>query len=425
MAYFQVNPNDPPGKQVSSLVNQLQIFLNNLEMEGGVGEPGEKGEKGDTGDPGATGPQGSPGPKGDPGDPGPAGVDGYTPIKGVDYFDGADGLPGADGSPGPKGDPGDTGPAGADGVDGTFTLSAISGIGTIPSTGWVANTGDYPYKIDVAISDVTVNDIVDTSIAPNDADIVFEAEICPTIDSYDGGITIYAKRVPTASISFTYMIVAPGTGSPIYANKIDVPPSSPHSKDDEFSGSSLDAKWTQLYKGTNDTIAVESGHLVLECPLGTQHRILGVVQPTPADSYSSVCQFNIESLSWNFFGLGLMVRNSSNEKTVWCGLISHSNFGMYTGYAQRLNGETFFAETDLCNFQNQTGYFKLDYDHTTGVLTWSISVTGVRFRKMWSCNISDFIGATPDQIGIMIHPWDDTGSGWGGLATFDWFRVTE
>lgn len=44
--------------------------------------PGEKGDKGDKGD------------KGEPGEPG---KDGYTPIKGVDYFDGKDGINGEDG----------------------------------------------------------------------------------------------------------------------------------------------------------------------------------------------------------------------------------------------------------------------------------------------------------------------------------------
>lgn len=44
-----------------------------------------------------------------PGPPGANGADGYTPVKGVDYFDGADGAPGADSTvPGPQG------PAGGD-----------------------------------------------------------------------------------------------------------------------------------------------------------------------------------------------------------------------------------------------------------------------------------------------------------------------
>lgn len=50
---------------------------------------GTKGEKGDKGDTGATGPQGDKGDKGDQGATGPQGepgADGYTPVKGIDYW---------------------------------------------------------------------------------------------------------------------------------------------------------------------------------------------------------------------------------------------------------------------------------------------------------------------------------------------------
>lgn len=72
--------------------------------------------------------QGPPGPKGDKGDPGDAG---YTPIKGVDYFDGEKGDPGEDGytpvkgidyfdgSKGDKGDPGS---------DATVTKSSVEAV---------------------------------------------------------------------------------------------------------------------------------------------------------------------------------------------------------------------------------------------------------------------------------------------------------
>ena len=50
---------------------------------------GEKGPKGDTGETGAMGPQGPPGEKGDPGKDGvdgKNGTDGYTPVRGTDYW---------------------------------------------------------------------------------------------------------------------------------------------------------------------------------------------------------------------------------------------------------------------------------------------------------------------------------------------------
>ena len=147
--------------------------------QGPQGEKGEQGEtgaaftyemftseqleslkvKGDKGDQGIQGPQGERGEKGDKGDQGPAGANGYTPIKGVDYFDGQKGDPGKDGytpvkgidyfdgEKGAKGDPftyedftseqlealkgpqGEQGPKGEDGKDGIDGLTTAIKVG--------------------------------------------------------------------------------------------------------------------------------------------------------------------------------------------------------------------------------------------------------------------------------------------------------
>jgi hypothetical protein len=65
--------------------------------DGKDGVPGEKGDKGDKGDPGEPGQKGEQGAQGEPG------KDGYTPVKGVDYFDGSPGKDGADGKTPVKG----------------------------------------------------------------------------------------------------------------------------------------------------------------------------------------------------------------------------------------------------------------------------------------------------------------------------------
>lgn len=57
---------------------------------GATGATGPQGPKGDTGATGATGATGPQGPKGDTGDAGTAGADGYTPVKGTDYFTAAE-----------------------------------------------------------------------------------------------------------------------------------------------------------------------------------------------------------------------------------------------------------------------------------------------------------------------------------------------
>ena len=59
----------------------------------------------------------TPGPQGPIGDTGPQGEPGYTPIKGVDYFDGTPGTPGKDGAPGKDGTDGKDGYTPVKGVD--------------------------------------------------------------------------------------------------------------------------------------------------------------------------------------------------------------------------------------------------------------------------------------------------------------------
>lgn len=74
----------------------INVALGNPIYRGPKGDKGDKGDIGPIGLTGATGPQGiqgevgPQGPAGPQGEPGPTGADGYTPVKGVDYFTDAD-----------------------------------------------------------------------------------------------------------------------------------------------------------------------------------------------------------------------------------------------------------------------------------------------------------------------------------------------
>lgn len=201
--YIQINERAPAEEQVRQLKREIERILDNFEAGGGTeGPEGPQGETGPQGPPGPAGADGADGATGPAGPPGPAGADGAT---------GPQGPPGADGADGATGPQGDPGPAGADGEDGTFTLSAITGTATIPTSGWASNTGDYAYKLDLAITGMTAEKVLSIFPSPNDIDVAVAADMCPTVDTYTGGITFYAKRVPTASIGITYMIA---DGSP-------------------------------------------------------------------------------------------------------------------------------------------------------------------------------------------------------------------
>lgn len=85
--------------------------------DGSDGAPGKDGKDGYTPQKGIDYFDGEPGKDGAPGKDGKDGADGYTPIKGVDYFDGEPGAPGKDGEPGKDGAPGKDGYTPVKGVD--------------------------------------------------------------------------------------------------------------------------------------------------------------------------------------------------------------------------------------------------------------------------------------------------------------------
>lgn len=82
-----------------------------------------------------------------------------------------------------------------------------TGTSTIPTTGWVENSGDDALKLDLSIANVEASYWVDITIDKDYQDIALEAEINPTITEYDGGITFYANTAPTVPIPIRYKVV--------------------------------------------------------------------------------------------------------------------------------------------------------------------------------------------------------------------------
>ena len=83
---------------------------------------------------------------------GTAGEDGYTPIKGVDYFDGAQGEQGQKGDKGDKGDDGDQGIQGVKGDTGDQGIQGIQGIQGNTGTGGVITRYNAKASADVSIA---------------------------------------------------------------------------------------------------------------------------------------------------------------------------------------------------------------------------------------------------------------------------------
>jgi len=81
------------------------------------------------------------------------------------------------------------------------------GVSTLPTTGWVANTGENTLKYDLLITDVTVDNWVDVTVDKDYQDVAQEMELNPTVEEYNGGITFFANIAPTVNIPIRYKVV--------------------------------------------------------------------------------------------------------------------------------------------------------------------------------------------------------------------------
>mgnify|MGYP007112791864 FL=1 len=79
---------------------------------------------------------------------------------------------------------------------------------TIPTTGWVEDKtiADYPNYCDITATGVTATDRVDIAIDPNSMATAITCGLCPTNQTLEGTIRVYAKSVPAAAISAEYWL---------------------------------------------------------------------------------------------------------------------------------------------------------------------------------------------------------------------------
>lgn len=78
---------------------------------------------------------------------------------------------------------------------------------TIPTSGWGTDSScpSHPNYIDIAISGLTADDIVEVNVAPSSVEVARAADFTTT-QSYAGKLRLHCKTVPTAAISAEYHI---------------------------------------------------------------------------------------------------------------------------------------------------------------------------------------------------------------------------
>ena len=80
-----------------------------------------------------------------------------------------------------------------------------SGSASVATSSWAASgITAYPYKADISVTGITANDYPTVAFAQADA---ASGNYSPECDTSAGTLTIYARAVPSAAITITYMII--------------------------------------------------------------------------------------------------------------------------------------------------------------------------------------------------------------------------
>lgn len=79
---------------------------------------------------------------------------------------------------------------------------------TVPTTGWGIDEASesYPNYYDIIAAGVTANDRADIAIAPNSMDAAVACGMCPTSETLEGKIRVWARSVPTDAIVAEYRL---------------------------------------------------------------------------------------------------------------------------------------------------------------------------------------------------------------------------
>jgi hypothetical protein len=215
-----------------------------------------------------------------------------------------------------------------------------------------------------------------------------------------------------------------GGGAFLYA--IDEPPGSPDTMDDEFSGSSLDGKWTVWNQQTGQSIAVSGGRVFFTTPYTIQKRAYGIYQTAPSGNWKFRCKGTFESLTYQYLGLYIFARRTTgSDKTLAFGHLANNADDNPSGWLWRLSGSDPSLSSESNRFNDQSRgefYLEMEYDGTN--LTWRASKSGIVWTRCCQEAVASFLGGAPQLVGIAIHAYSNSTSDpdWGGVASFDWFR---
>jgi hypothetical protein len=177
--------------------------------------------------------------------------------------------------------------------------------------------------------------------------------------------------------------------------------------DDEFTGSSLDAKWTEQNKpgSGGTTLTIGGGCAKVFHGTGTT-RLYALEQPISGGSWRVRTKFRWSMYpGGNYPGTGLAVKDSVSGRIANVMTLRHSTinssyrfwyYGKYSAY------DTISTETNLqCLNPYDPCYLEMEYDGTN--LIWRSAVNGVDFLEVNRVTVASFLNATPTHVALVFH----------------------
>jgi hypothetical protein len=222
-----------------------------------------------------------------------------------------------------------------------------------------------------------------------------------------------------------------GGDTPMPIVAFDKPPTTPHAKDDEFSGAVLDAKWTDPATSSRTNLLTFNGDgwLVLEpseTGTGSVSTRGGYAIRQPAPSGSFTISAKILDSGGDFGGrLGPFVASTSNSKGHIVGSQRSGSSHLANALGFTYSETADWSEYDGFQFtqggyQYQPYWYQIQWDAGAGSLTFRYSSDGATWNSMGARTGQ----IQPNRIGLAI--WShEVGIVANHKLWCAWFRVTE
>ena len=364
----------------------------NTGMTGQTAYTGNTGNTGRTGDPGYTGNTGV-------GTTGHTGMTGSTGMTGAGYT----------GSTGATGQTANTGGTGMTGISGSTGMSGMTGMtGQTANTGVTGTTGDTGATGNTGMTGQTGPTGLPTGgytgqvLAKNS---ITDYDVSWVVQTGGGG----TGAGNTGATGATGPVGVAGAGDQFSYYDADKPPTSPSAYDDEFTGTSLDAKWTTLNWSMLTYGTVANDRLNLYCNSSHAQSRISAMQPLPAGDFTIVMKGWEQGAGYNLIGLQL-----ADGITVGSGTQLTMNYTYTEGnYLQYWTGYNAISGGYLVNTAptGVTQYFRISRSGSS--YSWSVSVDGFNWFVISTATPS----FTPAYFGLAFRPYDAP-----GVATFDYLR---